>query len=524
MKAALLMLILILPSCSDKRFVDRTNRPDSSGSSASATEGDKQPGSDNLNPPGYQNAEAPVPITGVKLADLGNLAAPNCSLSDQGRLLCRMQVTVAVGVVQAANGIRTGHGYRWQVAGRTVTADAPTGIELITQLPAGVEKFRVVVGLRENANGATVERAVEGDKLRFTGSVFPANSWNGIAIDGAPTATQGHTAVWTGSKVIIWGGTAYGGPPSNIGGVYNPSENSWSLTNASGAPAHRSGYSAVWDGSKMIIWGGAETGSSSAVNTGVAYDPADDSWSVLAASNAPPSARTDHTAIWTGSKMIIWGGNLPEGNGNSAPLNTGGIYDPALGSWTATATEGAPSERWDHTALWTGTKMIIWGGAQGENIGGIYDPALGSWTPISEVGWSGISSQSSMAVWTGSKMIVWGRRAYSSNGNNGGWQYDPATKVWTTISLVDAPAERFGFTAVWTGFQMIVWGGSGAADFNDGGLYDPVLDVWTPTATSQAPIGRNHHSAVWTGSGMIVWGGYDHNISNRFKDGGVYTP
>jgi hypothetical protein len=46
------------------------------------------------------------------------------------------------------------------------------------------------------------------------------------------------------------------------------------------------------------------------------------------------------------------------------PLNTGGRYDPATDSWAATPFTGAsvPSGRWYHTAVWTGTEMIVWGG------------------------------------------------------------------------------------------------------------------------------------------------------------------
>ncbi len=46
-------------------------------------------------------------------------------------------------------------------------------------------------------------------------------------------------------------------------------------------------------------------------------------------------------------------------------------------SWIATSTSSAPSHRIYHSALWTGTKMIIWGGFFGGkslNTGGIYDP------------------------------------------------------------------------------------------------------------------------------------------------------
>jgi hypothetical protein len=107
----------------------------------------------------------------------------------------------------------------------------------------------------------------------------------------------------------------------------------------------------------MIVWGGLGAGS---LNTGGQYDPAD-SWTATTTSGAP-TARFGPKAVWTGSKMIVWGGT-PDG---SSGLNTGGQYDPA-DSWTATTTTGAPAARLVHTAVWTGTKMIVWGGIDGTN-------------------------------------------------------------------------------------------------------------------------------------------------------------
>ena len=43
-------------------------------------------------------------------------------------------------------------------------------------------------------------------------------------------------------------------------------------------------------------------------------------------------------------------------------LNTGGRYNPGTDSWTATSTTNAPTARHCHTAVWTGSEMIVWGG------------------------------------------------------------------------------------------------------------------------------------------------------------------
>ena len=81
-----------------------------------------------------------------------------------------------------------------------------------------------------------------------------------------------------------------------------------------------------------------------------------------------PSARCNHTAIWTGSEMIVWGGNFNN--------NTGGRYNPVIDIWVATTTSGAPSGRYDHTGIWTGSEMIVWGGngADSPDYVGAYYP------------------------------------------------------------------------------------------------------------------------------------------------------
>jgi hypothetical protein len=61
---------------------------------------------------------------------------------------------------------------------------------------------------------------------------------------------------------------------------------------------------------------------------------------------APPEARDSHTAVWTGTEMIIWGGES-----NNALLNSGGRYNPATDTWTFTNSSGAPTARAGHTAV-----------------------------------------------------------------------------------------------------------------------------------------------------------------------------
>jgi hypothetical protein len=120
----------------------------------------------------------------------------------------------------------------------------------------------------------------------------------------APSARYGHTAVWTGSEMIVWGG--YDGSYSNTGGRYNPSTDAWATTSTTNAPSARYSHTAMWTGIEMIVWGGA--GNTGYVNSGGRYNPGTDSWTATSTTNAP-SGREGHTAVWAGSEMIVWGGN-----------------------------------------------------------------------------------------------------------------------------------------------------------------------------------------------------------------------
>src|SRR5206468_816163 len=146
----------------------------------------------------------------------------------------------------------------------------------------------------------------------------------------------------------------------NTGGRYNPSTDTWIATSTTNAPATRVLHTAVWTGSEMIVWGGLN--SNSYLSTGGRYDPNTDIWTATSTVSSP-SARDHHTAVWTGSEMMIWGGFFYDGIAHY--LNTGGRYNPSTDAWTAVSNTNEPGARSEHTAVWTGSEMIVWGGGNG---------------------------------------------------------------------------------------------------------------------------------------------------------------
>ncbi|HEU5179236.1 MAG TPA: Calx-beta domain-containing protein [Candidatus Polarisedimenticolia bacterium] len=347
-------------------------------------------------------------------------------------------------------------------------------------------------------------------------SCIPDDTWDNGALEELPDGRSGHTAVWTGSVMIVWGGQY----PLNIltnvntGGRYDPATDTWTPVSPIKAPANRYGHTAIWTGDRMVVWGGFEVGNGP-TNTGGRYDPATDTWATVSTTNAPP-ARRAHTAVWTGGVMIVWGGL----DDDLVASTTGGRYNPATNSWTPVSTLNAPSAI-GHTAVWTGTQMIVWGGTASP-VGGRYNLQTDTWTPTtSDV--SALSNRTShSAVWTGSRMVVWGGNGDDITDTGG--LYDPVADSWTPTNTLNEPLLRYGHTAEWTGSEMLVWGGfaSGTGFLNTGGRFNPVTNTWSALSSSNAPLGRVGHTAVWTGSRMIVWGGND--SQGYFQTGGRYNP
>ena len=282
---------------------------------------------------------------------------------------------------------------------------------------------------------------------------------------------------------------------------------------------------AVWTGSEMIVWGGQyrywmDYGLDACTNQGGRYDPPTDTWTPTSTTGAP-GKRKNHAAVWTGTEMIVHGGY------NGSYLNEIWRYNPASNSWSQSSSTGSPTLG-GHRAVWTGSEMIVWGGHDGvsrQDVGWRYNPTTGTWAPLAQSGDIPTARSGHAMAWTGTGLVIWG----GSDGDhtNTGGRYDYATGVWTATTTTGAPAAKAGATAVWTGSEVIVWGGrsgwNGQYATNAGGRYDPVADSWQDTTLTGAPGVRGDHVAVWTGTDMIIFAGYN-GVSQFLRNGDRYVP
>jgi hypothetical protein len=350
-------------------------------------------------------------------------------------------------------------------------------------------------GVDDNCNGMVDENYVS-----------EPDHWDPVAGTPAIGNRTNFTLETAPKVVVLWGGFLSRGLTSS-GSLFSPSSLTWTPTSLIGAPAPRADHTAVQAGNFMIVWGGT-TGTNIVTNTGAIFDPLANAWQIATSTAGAPVARSLHSAVWTGSKMIVWGGKTPSGT----YLPTGGLYQFSNNTWGPTNTFHGPAGRSGHSAVWTGSKMIIWGGetAPGTvtNTGAVYDPAADTWSALTLTG-APSAREGQTAIWTGTEILIWGGRD-ALGGALGDGARLKADLTWSPLSAMGAPSPRSDHVAGWDGTQMLIWGGMGSSGtpLNDGARFNPASGVWSPMTLQNAPpADSGARAAMWSPLGqMLVWG------------------
>ena len=375
------------------------------------------------------------------------------------------------------------------------------------------------------------------------GSCASGNAWS-------PTSTSGiqarmyHTAVWTGSEMITWGGWTAPAVYSNFGNRYDPATDTWTGVQSLNAPSPRIYHLSAWNGSRLLIWGGQDSGNY--LGNGGRWNPASMLWDTtsnpsMTGTNVP-AARRRAVGVHTGSAWIIYGGF----NGTTGVQANGGVWDEATNSWKAMTTTGAPGPKELPVAVWSGSEFIVWGGRS--NIGnwgqypaftgGRYNPVTDSWAALPTTN-APENAYSAGAAWVCDRMVVWGGNVNTSvtcNVNKAGAMYVPATDSWTrmatTASGFTPPVNRdiFGQLVRVGARDVMTFGGhclSNSQYYQDVVRYDAVSNAWVNTAgpTGSVPVGRRYGTVVAAGDQLIAFGGDTYvgtNGNTPTWTGGVY--
>jgi hypothetical protein len=392
-----------------------------------------------------------------------------------------------------------------------------------------------------------------------------------MSTTSAPRGTASPNLFWTGTELYLYD-AAYG-----AAGLFDPCTNAWRTSPAplgfsafpfpaankilffaptpakleafdyrqnqelslSFAGASQASYATmVSTGSKLIVWGGVivtsapDAGARAAgTQTGAVYDLATDAWTAMSTKGAP-AARVAPGA-WTGSQLAIWGGHSADPSSTDAgsvncagggyfnkawgclQYGDGALYDPARDLWTPMAATGAPKPRFDHVLLWTGDRVLVWGGGeqglpdpalgslaeQCLSDGGLYDPVTLTWTAVAA---SSVSSQHCLGgfwrLWTGDYLAI---GSYSVSG----WLYDPHSNSWSTLDPPGLPgADPYRSCEV----SLTTQAGALVAVCTVDSVRTVVLRLPGEKAWRSYPLPSDVVTGphvLWTGRRLFVWGG-----------------
>ena len=369
----------------------------------------------------------------------------------------------------------------------------------------------------------------------------PARAEGWRKLPAGPLRGRHHaSAVWTGREMVVWGGAWRAGNASiwlDDGAAYDPAGDRWRrIANSPLAP--RSEAVSAWTGREVLIWGGQKrsslAGFGDEFSDGALYDPAKNSWKPMAP--WPLAERYGARAVWTGSRLVVWGGASAAAGEDPPPLADGAFYDPSDNRWTKMSAGPLGGRIAPLGGARGGSALFSWGPAEardGQRVpasdSALYDPTRNSWSPAAPVPappkqtWC-LDPAGCVGVDTGNRVVFAGQ----------GLAWDQPADRWSTIAnsqLSDPFLE--GKASAWTGSRVMLWGGGTTNSPGDvppatvhagGAAYDPAADRWEPLPV--APLaGRARATAVWTGRELIVWGGEGpENHRAQFDDGAAYTP
>jgi N-acetylneuraminic acid mutarotase len=259
--------------------------------------------------------------------------------------------------------------------------------------------------------------------------------------DAGTVDLTGVDVVWTGKEMLAFGWNAV---------AYRPTTDAWR-----DLPRTLPGGIVVWTGREAIGWGGGCCGD--AWSNGTAYTPVTDAYRNLARS---PLAASQHPlGAWTGRELDLFvGGFDPNDKAYPARLARAAAYNPRTNTWRRIAPLPGSDVRYAFrgTAVWDGREILVVGAGVKARDAFAYNPRTNAWRrlaplPAPRAGWT--------AVWTGKRLVVWGgSNPLGTAQLADGVAYAPKTDSWSTIPRAPLRA-RYGPAVQWTGKELIVWGG-----------------------------------------------------------------
>jgi WD40 repeat protein len=248
----------------------------------------------------------------------------------------------------------------------------------------------------------------------------------------------------------------------------------------------------------------------------VLYNPASGTW---AATASMTTARYGHAATLLPNGLALVIGGL-----DVFVLPAAEVFDPASQTWSPNGQLITARAHHSATLLPNG-KVLIAGGDTGYGNGvmsssELYDPASGTSTVTGSLGVARYGHRAILLP-DGRVLVIGGLNGpNNSQPLNSAELYDPASGTWTATGSLSTPRRGSTATLLPDGKILAAGGDDGTTILSSAELYDPASGTWTPTGSLITP--RSYHSATLLRNGKILMaGGYDG--SNTLSSAELYV-
>ncbi len=353
-------------------------------------------------------------------------------------------------------------------------------------------------------------------------------TWSQLAPTGTPPSPRAwHVAVVdrARNRMIVHGGVAGGTRFADTWALSLGATPAWTLLATAGSAPARSSHCGRYDaaGDRLVVFSGLDGAGAARGDVWALTLGATPTWSTLAPSGTPPSARYGASARYD----ALRGRALFFGGGTGAP-NTNETWALSLTgapAWTLLPAPNPPQGRQFHSATYDpfGDRLLVFGGSSGPVLSDTWALSLASpgsaGVPLTSTRRRGHSALLDTAR---RRMIVFG----GENGTqlNDVWEFGLAPGgTWARLNPAGTPpSPRALHAAVYDDRRdrMLVFGGRGGPPLND--LWELTfsgsLEWRTIQAQGTPPPPRFDHVTIYdpVRYRILVFGGYD--ASGAYND------